>query len=90
VHSAAQAPHPGSRVLDVSCLVGPCVVLVGDAGHAITATLGQGCNAALESVALLMAQLDGAGGDVGAALAAYNRERMRDIRALRSLDVSGG
>ena len=30
-------------------LHGPRVILIGDAGHSVTSTLGQGCNAALES-----------------------------------------
>ena len=35
-----------------SRLTGPAVVLIGDAGHGVTPSLGQGCNAALESVGI--------------------------------------
>ena len=42
----------GSTV-QCSRLAGPGVVLLGDAGHGVTANLGQGCNAALESVGVL-------------------------------------
>ena len=38
--------------MQCSRLTGPAVLLVGDAGHGVTPSLGQGCNAALESVGI--------------------------------------
>ena len=41
-----------------SQLHGPAVVLLGDAGHAVTPENGQGCNAAFEDVSILANLLD--------------------------------
>ena len=39
--------------MSCSSLAGPGVMLVGDAGHATSPSLGQGCNAALEDVMIM-------------------------------------
>ena len=41
-----------SSTVQCSRLTGPAVLLLGDAGHGVTPFLGQGCNAALESVGI--------------------------------------
>ena len=42
--------HSWGSTVRCSQLVGPSVLLIGDAGHAVTPNLGQGCNSALEDV----------------------------------------
>lgn len=42
--------HSIGSTVQCSHLVGPKVLLLGDAAHGVTARLGQGCNSALESV----------------------------------------
>ncbi|GAB7192608.1 FAD-dependent monooxygenase [Kineococcus sp. NUM-3379] len=60
------------------------LVLLGDAAHALEPNLGQGACLALEDAAVLAHHLSAAhpGGDVGAALAAYDRERRPRVAAL--------
>lgn len=57
------------------------VVLLGDAAHAMTPDLGQGGCQALEDAVVLCAAL-GREGDLPAALAAYERERVGRTRAV--------
>ena len=44
--------HSWGSTVRCSRLVGPSVVLLGDAGHAVTPNLGQGCNSSLEDVGI--------------------------------------
>jgi hypothetical protein len=59
----------------------------------VTSTLGQGCNAALESARVLGEVLDAVGGDAGKLPEAYSRARLKEVHALQTLEhtfVSGG
>lgn len=72
----------------VSCsrLDGPRVVLVGDAAHAVSPSLGQGCNAALEDVQLLDQVVGEAGGCLQEVPARFSALRLADGNALVWLD----
>jgi len=52
----------------------------------VSAAFGQGVNSALEDCTVLADALAGAPGDVDAALAAYERRRRPDVRALGTMD----
>lgn len=79
------------RIISCSKFHGPgAVVLVGDAAHAVTSALGQGCNLALEGVRVLghlmraaITEGDGALADVPAK---FTAERAPDVRALQTLE----
>ncbi|GIL63642.1 hypothetical protein Vafri_17676 [Volvox africanus] len=69
------------------------VVLVGDAAHTVTPSLGQGLNSALEDCELLVGQLrkeavarEGAAG-IDTALRYYSESRAPDVRALQELEL---
>jgi 2-polyprenyl-6-methoxyphenol hydroxylase-like FAD-dependent oxidoreductase len=51
------------RIVRNNRYYGPSAVLVGDAAHAVTSSLGNGCNLGLGSVRALAAALDGVGGE---------------------------
>ncbi len=61
------------------------LVLVGDACHAVYPFYGQGMNSAFEDCSTLLACLDGAPGDRGAALAAYEHQRKPHVDVLVEL-----
>lgn len=54
----ASKAHSWGSIRTVSQFHAPNVVLLGDAAHAVTSTLGQGCNMALESVRVFGRVLD--------------------------------
>ncbi|GIL77316.1 hypothetical protein Vretifemale_6793 [Volvox reticuliferus] len=69
------------------------VVLVGDAAHTVTPSLGQGLNSALEDCELLVEQLrkeavsrESAGG-IDTALRRYSESRAPNVRALQELEL---
>ena len=57
-------------------------VLVGDAAHAMSPTIGMGCNTALLDGQALAAAAVAAGGDVGAIEAHLTREHLPDVHAV--------
>ena len=60
-------------------------VLLGDAAHTFSASLNQGCNAALQDVQVLKCCLEAEENDWMRALMAYNSERMIDVEAAHEL-----
>jgi 2-polyprenyl-6-methoxyphenol hydroxylase-like FAD-dependent oxidoreductase len=84
---AARPPSSFGRIISVSRLDGPRAVLVGDAAHAITSSLGQGCNTGVDSAAALAAALERVGGDLDKLPAAYSKARLPDVRAMQRLEL---
>ena len=83
---------PSDRVLvnDVSTVdcrsfVGPGVVLVGDAAHAMAPNLGQGANSGLLDAAILTLEL-AQGDDLGSALERYDAQRQAVRRVQRDAE----
>jgi len=81
----------GGTWVRCSALHGPAAILVGDAAHSVTPSLGQGCNCALEDVTVLQQQLDALLAlNPATALqelpAAFTRVRLADVHALVWLD----
>jgi kynurenine 3-monooxygenase len=68
---------------------GDSVVLVGDSGHSLWASLGQGCNVALESCRILAETLLKYNGDLSSALPAYTRDRKPDVDAIARMSEQG-
>lgn len=64
---AGQRWRPIGAWVTCSSLVGPAVLLLGDAAHAVTPSMGLGCNAAMEDCGVLDAALGAAGGGGGGA-----------------------
>jgi len=58
------------------------IVLLGDAAHAVHASLGQGCNSALEDVQIFCQLLDQHEDDWAMALPAYTEKRLPDALAV--------
>ena len=80
--------RPVSRVSTVKCdrmHVGDNILLIGDAAHAVSASLGQGCNASLQDVWLFNQCLDQHQDDWAQALPAFTAQRLSDVHALRDL-----
>ncbi len=89
-HNEAEAllQRPVSRVLTVRCDRfddGDRIVLIGDAAHAVSPSIGQGCNASLEDVLILGRCLDRYPDDWGQVLSAFSRQRVPDAHALQEL-----
>jgi kynurenine 3-monooxygenase len=64
--------------------------LVGDAAHAMPASLGEGANCALESAAALLAALPGTGEGLRVAFAEYGRRRPAAARPVQLRSVATG
>lgn len=84
-----KAAHGGFTTLCNRFEGGDCVVLLGDAAHSIWPSLGQGCNAALESCRIFAERLAQAQGDLSLALPAYTRVRKPDTDAVARLSEIG-
>lgn len=69
--------------------VNDCVVLLGDAAHSIWPSLGQGCNAALESCRIFAEVLAQKQGNLSQALPAYTIVRKPDVEAVAQLSEIG-
>ena len=77
-----------SRILTVKCdrmHVGDRILLIGDAVHAVSPSIGQGCNASLQDVRVFAQLLDQYQDDWGQALPAFTAQRLPDVHALREL-----
>ena len=80
--------RPTGRVLTVRCdrfHHGDSILLMGDAAHAVSPSIGQGCNASLEDVLIFERLLDQYGDDWALALPAFSEQRVSDAHALREL-----
>ncbi|MGD1875208.1 MAG: FAD-dependent oxidoreductase [Mastigocoleus sp.] len=79
---------PVSRILTVKCdrlNVGGAIALIGDAVHAVSPSIGQGCNSSLQDVMILSQVLDEYQDDWEKALPVFTTKRLADIHALRDL-----
>jgi kynurenine 3-monooxygenase len=80
--------RPISKILTIRCSRyhhGDSVLLIGDAAHAVSASIGQGCNAALEDVTVFDHLLDEYSDNFAAAIEQFTIRRKRDAHALVDL-----
>lgn len=80
--------RPVARVLTVRCdrfHQGDSVLLIGDAAHAVSPSIGQGCNSSLEDVLILGQLLEQYGDDWGKVLPLFSSQRVPDAHALQEL-----
>ncbi|MBW4592008.1 MAG: FAD-dependent monooxygenase [Brasilonema angustatum HA4187-MV1] len=80
--------RPISTILTIRCNRyhdGDSVLLIGDAAHATSPSLGQGCNASLEDVAFFDQLLDEYPNDIAEALKQFTLRRKPDAHALVEL-----
>jgi len=80
--------RPVGRVLTVSCdrfHDGDSILLIGDAAHAVSPSIGQGCNASLEDVLIFERLLEQYEDDWALVLPAFSQQRVPDAHALREL-----
>ncbi|MGQ4647446.1 FAD-dependent monooxygenase [Lyngbya aestuarii] len=80
--------RPVARVLTVRCdrfHEGDSVLLIGDAAHAVSPSIGQGCNSSLEDVLILGQLLEQYGDDWGRVLPKFSEQRVPDAHALQEL-----
>lgn len=80
--------RPVSTVLTVRCNryhYGDRVLLIGDAAHAVSPSIGQGCNAALEDVFIFDQLLDEYSDNIPEAIAQFSQRRQPDGYALVEL-----
>ncbi|KAK9808601.1 hypothetical protein WJX72_000365 [[Myrmecia] bisecta] len=82
----AQSWNSFSKIVQCSQFHGPRIALVGDAAHALTSAMGQGCNTAMEGCRLLAEALVRHGDDYNAALSEFTRLRRPDVRAVQDLE----
>lgn len=66
-----------------------CVVLLGDAAHSVWPSLGQGCNAALESCRVFAHTLAESNGNLSVGLPAFSKKRKPDVDAIARLSEIG-
>jgi kynurenine 3-monooxygenase len=80
--------RPIAQILTIRCNryhQGDSVLLIGDAAHAVSSSIGQGCNAALEDVVLFNNLLDEYSDNLVAALEQFTVRRQPDAHALVEL-----
>ncbi|MBD2067765.1 FAD-dependent monooxygenase [Leptolyngbya sp. FACHB-671] len=80
--------RPVGQALTVQCdrfHEGDSILLIGDAAHAVSPSLGQGCNASLEDVLILERLLEQYEDDWALVLPAFSEQRVTDAHALREL-----
>ncbi|HEY9641480.1 MAG TPA: NAD(P)/FAD-dependent oxidoreductase [Coleofasciculaceae cyanobacterium] len=80
--------RPTSRILTIRCShyhYRDSVLLIGDAAHSVSPSIGQGCNAALEDVVIFDTLLDECVDDLGAAIEQFTLRRKADAHALVEL-----
>eukprot|EP00210_Caulerpa_lentillifera_P004350 g4148.t1 len=73
-------------VVEVSTLIGPNVVLIGDAGHSVSPGMGMGCNMAIQDTQVLNDALASAKGDINQALKNYNDIRHEEVARIQLLE----
>ncbi len=80
--------RPISRIITVRCNryhQGSSVLLIGDAAHAVSSSIGQGCNAALEDVVLLNNLLNEYSDNLSIVIEQFTIRRQADTHALVEL-----
>ena len=80
--------RPVSKLLTVKCdrlHVGNRILLIGDAVHAVTPSISQGCNASLQDAQVVAQLIDRYQDDWDQALPTFTAERLPDVHALRDL-----
>ena len=80
--------RPVGRILTVRCdrfHEGDSILLIGDAAHAVSPSIGQGCNASLEDVLIFERLLEQYEDDWAQVLPAFSEQRVPDAHALREL-----
>ncbi len=84
--------RPVARLVKVTCDRfhgrdggGDRVLLLGDAAHAVSPSIGQGCNASLQDVAIFNRLLDQYQDDWAQVLPEFSTQRVPDAHALRDL-----
>lgn len=80
--------RPVSRILTIRCNryhQGDSVLLMGDAAHAVSSSIGQGCNAALEDVVLFDHLLDEYSDNIATTIQQFTVRRKQDAHALVEL-----
>lgn len=80
--------RPVGRILTVRCdrfHESDSILLMGDAAHAVSPSIGQGCNASLEDVLIFERLLEQYEDDWALALPAFSEQRVPDAHALREL-----
>jgi kynurenine 3-monooxygenase len=80
--------RPVARVLTVRCQrfhYGDSILLLGDAAHAVSPSLGQGCNCALQDVFIFAQLLAKYEDNWAQALPEFTKIRIPDAQALREL-----
>ena len=86
--ATAFVQRPVARVLTVRCdrfHEGSHILILGDAAHAVSPSIGQGCNASLEDVLILDRLLETYADDWSKVLPAFSQQRVPDAHALQDL-----
>lgn len=86
--AAALIQRPIARLLTVRCNQfheGDRILLIGDAAHAVSPSIGQGCNSALEDTAIINQLLDETQDHWSQAIARFSQNRVADAHALVAL-----
>ena len=77
-----------SKIITVKCdrlNIGGQILLIGDAAHAVSPSMGQGCNSSLQDVMIFAQVLDEYQDDWDKALPIFTKKRLADVHALREL-----
>ena len=80
--------RPVARLVTVKCdrfHHGNHILILGDAAHAVSPSIGQGCNSALQDVYLVNQLLDTYQNDFSQIPAQFSQQRVADAHALRDL-----
>ncbi|MEA5505074.1 NAD(P)/FAD-dependent oxidoreductase [Halotia wernerae UHCC 0503] len=86
--AAAFLTRPISRIITIRCNryhQGNSVLLIGDAAHAVSSSIGQGCNAALEDVVVLNNLLNEYSDNLPTVIEQFTIRRQPDAHALVEL-----
>lgn len=86
--AAALLSRPVAKITTVRCQrfhEGSNILLIGDAVHAVSASIGQGCNSALQDVGILNQLLDQHQDNWSQTLPEFSAQRIPEVHALREL-----